>query len=153
MLAIARTLAGTVLGPLALALLASLPAVGSPQFLHFLTFNAAVALPLFVVCAAISHLILRAKRWTGWREYAGVMFAVATVVLALTQGALLLWIFGSGGSEYHSGTQVIAGGRFTVGGVVLTVVEAMVGALTLTASFLVFWVVAVRPRHNRAHDA
>jgi hypothetical protein len=74
------------------------------------------------------------------------MFVVATLILALAQVSLLLWIFGQGGSEYHSGTQVILNGGFTAGGIVLTFVEAMLGAICLTALFALFWAVAVRPR-------
>lgn len=74
------------------------------------------------------------------------MFAVATVVLALVQVTLLQWIFGQGGSEYHSGTQIIENGRFTAGGLVTTLVEAIVGAVWLTVSFAFFWRLTVRSR-------
>jgi xanthine/uracil permease len=141
-----RIIGGAVASPLAIALVRSLPAVGSSAYVPMLLFSAAVAFLLFMVCAGISHLILRWKRWTRLRQYLGVMFAVATAILALAQIAAMLWIFREGGSDFHSGTQVIENGRFTIGGLLLTLIEAMVGAIFLSASFALFWVVAVRPR-------
>jgi hypothetical protein len=141
-----RVIGGVVASPLAIALIWSLPAIGSSAYVPMLLFSAAIAFLLFIVCAGISHLILRWKAWTRLRQYVGVMFAVATATLALAQIAAMLWIFGEGGSEFHAGTQVIKNGRFTIGGLLLTLVEAMLGAIFLSASFALFWVVAVRPR-------
>ena len=147
---VTRVICGAVASPLAIALVWSLPAVGSPAYVPTLVFSAAVAFLLFMMCAGISHLILRRKRWTRLRQYVGVMFAVATTILALAQIAAMLWIFGEGGSEFHAGTQVIENGRFTAGGLLLTLIEAMLGAIFLSASFALFWVVAVRPRARNA---
>lgn len=141
-----RIVGATMVCALAMALISSLPAVGSAAFLPLLGFNTVISATLFVVCGTISHAILRWKRWTRLRAYAGVMFAVATVVLALVQLTLLQWIFGQGGSEYHSGTQIIENGRFTAGGLVTTLVEAIVGAVWLTVSFAFFWRMTVRSR-------
>lgn len=141
-----RILGATILSALAPALLWSLPAIGNATlFLVLWIVNAAISLGLFVICGTLSHMILKWKRWTALRHYLGVMFAVATIVLMLTQVALLQWIFGQGGSEFHLGTQVIEGGNFTLGGLVLTFGEASIGAVCLTASFALFWAMTVRP--------
>lgn len=150
MLAISRVIGAAVASPLALAVLWSLPAAGTPAFFPLLRLNAVVCFALFLLCAGLSHPILRWKRWTRLREYAGVMFVVASIVLAITQMTLLQWTFGNGGSEYHLRTQVIEQGHFTPAGVLLTLLEAVFGAIWLTAAFALFWVLAV-PR--RTHDA
>ena len=49
---------------------------------------------------------------------------------------------------------MIQNGHLTAGGVVLTLVEAMLGALFSAGCFASFWVIAVRPTAGaEAHDA
>jgi hypothetical protein len=141
----ARVAFGIIIGPMVAALILSLPALLSLELLlpTFL-WNLAVWYPLFLLCGALSHIILKRKQTTRLRDYVRVMFWVGTAVLTVGRLAALQWVFGNGGSEFHLGTQVLSGGHFTVGGIVLTVVESMLGALVLVFIFAVFWSISVK---------
>jgi hypothetical protein len=141
-----RVVGASLLCPLALALLMSLPALGSMAAIQWFLFSAAICVPLFLLCAAVSHFVLRRKSWSRLGQYVRVMFWVSTVVLFTLRIAVTYWIFGNGGSEFHLGTQVIENGQFTIGGIALLAAESMFGALWLAAAFALFWVLTVRAR-------
>jgi hypothetical protein len=140
-----RVVIGCIFGPLALALLMSLPAVITKSFGPFLLLNLVFCGVLFGVCGGISHLILRKMRWRRLRQYVGVMFAVATLVLAGAQFVMYATLFGEGGSEFHLGTQVMTEGRFTLGGVALLLGQAVFGAACLAGCYAIFWRIAMQP--------
>ena len=146
-----RTIGAALLAPMALAFVAALPVLGKAAFVQWFLISTAICTPLFLVCAAICHLILRWKQWAGWREYVGVMFAVGTLVLLFARLVFYQMIFGNGGSEFHLGTQVIEGGRFSSLGVVVLTGESMFGALWLALAFGLFWRMTMRGR--APHDA
>lgn len=147
----ARIVMGIVVGPLVAALVLSLPALLSPELLPFaFLWNLAIWYPLFLLCGALSHAILKRKQTTRLSVYVKVMFWVGTGILAIGKLAVLQWIFGNGGSEFHLGTEVFSRGHLTLGGLALTVLESMVGAVVLVLIFTVFWFIAVKPRGRGA---
>jgi hypothetical protein len=131
---VSRTAWGIVASPIPVALLWSSLAIGSPLFL-----------PVFLLCGAVSHLILRRMNLHRLRDYVRVMFWVATVLLFCAQVVVYQFIFGSGGSEFHLGIYVIRDGAFSVGGLALLAFQAMFVAVGLAISFAIFWYFAVRP--------
>ena len=139
-----RIIGAAILSPLALAVLATLPAIGSMAAFQWALISAAICFPLFWICAGISHVILRLKNLTRLSAYIGVMFGVATMVMLTARVAILHWIFGNGGSEFHFGTQVVDNGTFTLQGVLLLTAESMFGAIWLSAAFGLFWFIGVR---------
>lgn len=146
-----RIVIGIAVGPLVAALVLSLPALLNPELLPFaFLWNLAIWYPIFLLCGALSHAILERKKATRLNAYIRVMFWVGTGILAIGKLALLQWVFGNGGSEFHLGTEVITRGHLTVGGLALTVLESMAGALVLVFIFTVFWFIAVKPRGRGA---
>jgi MFS family permease len=142
---IMRIVAGTIAGPLGTALLASSLAIGSGAWAQSFLISFVVGLALLLVFGVVSHFILRWKQWRTLRQYLKVMFFVATFALFSFYVCSLIWIFGNGGSEFHFGTQVVESGSITVGGLLLTLIEAVFGAAWLCLSFALFWFIAVRP--------
>jgi MFS family permease len=140
-----RIIAGAIAGPLGSALLASSLALGSGAWIVSFLYSFIVGLALFLIFGAISHFILRWKKWHTLRQYLKVMFFVASFSIFAFYVVSLIWIFGNGGSEFHFGTQVIENGQLTPGGLLLTLFEAMFGACWLCLSFTLFWFIAVRP--------
>jgi len=146
-----RIVIGIVVGPLMAALVLSLPGLLSPELLPLVfLWNLAIWYPIFLLCGALSHAILKRKKATRLDAYVRVMFWVGTGILAIGKLAMLQWIFGNGGSEFHLGTDVISRGHLTLGGLALTVLESMVGAVVLVFIFTVFWFIAVKPRGGGA---
>jgi MFS family permease len=143
-----RIIAGTIVGPLGSALLASLLAIGSGAWIVSFIYSFVVGLVLFLMFGSISHFILLRKKWHTLKQYLGVMFLVAAVSIFAFYVFSLVWIFGNGGSEFHFGTQVVENGELTAGGLILTLLEAMFGAAWLCLSFALFWLIAVRPSGN-----
>ncbi|HEX2586206.1 MAG TPA: hypothetical protein VHL14_13845 [Steroidobacteraceae bacterium] len=156
-----RIIAGAIAGPLGSALLASSLAIGSGAWTVSFLYSFVVIFALFLMFGAVCHFILRWKKWHKLKQYLSVMFFVASVSIFSFYVFSLVWIFGNGGSEFHFGTQVVENGQLTVGGLVVTLIEAMFGAGWLCLSFALFWFIAVRsssedrnmPNHSLKSDA
>jgi|GEM_PF-2343656 len=128
-----RTVAGFVVAPMIPALILAgvvLAAGGDSQTLGYAAFAGYVSYPFALLVGLPSFLVMRRKRWDGWRAY-----AVAGLVLGLVFLALFAALVGVDGEKANSAWLALLAN--------LAFLLPFVLACAL-ASSMVFWLV-VRP--------
>jgi len=128
-----RTVAGFVVAPMMPALILAavvLAAGGDSQTLGYAAFASYVSYPFALLVGLPSFLVMRRKRWDGWRAY-----AVAGLVLGLVFLAVFAALVGADGEKANSAWLALLAN--------LAFLFPFVLACAL-ASSMVFWLV-VRP--------
>jgi len=128
-----RTVAGFVVAPMMPALILAavvLAAGGDSQTLGYAAFAGYVSYPFALLVGLPSFLVMRRKRWDGWRAY-----AVAGLVLGLVFLAVFAALVGADGEKANSAWLALLAN--------LAFLFPFVLACAL-ASSMVFWLV-VRP--------
>lgn len=128
-----RTVAGFVVAPMMPALILAavvLAAGGDSQTLGYAAFAGYVSYPFALLVGLPSFLVMRRKRWDGWRSY-----AVAGLVLGLVFLAVFAALVGADGEKANSAWLALLAN--------LAFLLPFVLACAL-ASSMVFWLV-VRP--------
>ncbi len=128
-----RTVAGFVVAPMMPALILAavvLAAGGDSQTLGYAAFASYVSYPFALLVGLPSFLVMRRKRWDGWRAY-----AVASLVLGLVFLAVFAALVGVDGEKANSAWLALLAN--------LAFLLPFVLACALVSS-MVFWLV-VRP--------